>query len=128
MSLFCIISALGVLCYVFLDFVDFLLKIKPLRCPIFLHFYFRPVRFSECVKGDVIICFPAIVSWISLFSSPFGSLYQKLVRGLLENRASTYNFATLQKSTFTYNSLQFSATMNTSGSKTPITIIRFHTN
>ncbi len=37
--------------------------------------------------------------------------------GSLEYRASTYIFAKLQKHTYTYNSLQFSAEMDTSGRK-----------
>ncbi len=46
--------------------------------------------------------------------------------GSVGKRASTYISAKLQKLTNTYNSLQFSVEMNTSGSKTPLTLIPFH--
>ncbi len=48
--------------------------------------------------------------------------------GSLEKHASTKIFAKLKKHTNKYNSLQFPAEMNTTGSKTLTVYIPFHTN
>ncbi len=74
--------------------------------------------------------------WLATSQRRFSSIFAEHVLhhrciysslGSLGIRVSTYIFANLQKRTYTYNSLQFLAELNTRGSEMPA-FITFHTN